>query len=362
MPKNTELEKLVAYNQKVKREIDRRLKTFYTAKVKAAVEFGPNYSTLLNQIERVVLLGGKRLRPTLVSLGYEAAGGKEITLCYDAALALEIFHSFVLMHDDVMDGDTRRHGGHNLTGAYYKKFAKLLPAKDALKLAETMSIMGGELNEAFTFEILANLKTSSKLIFELMQHVQVMLFKTAAGQQLDVLSPVRKTINLRTIEKINHYKTACYSIISPLQFGVTLAGGNTDLAAGFYKFGIPLGVAFQLRDDWLGMFGSARQTGKPVGSDLREGKQTMLMYWGKQLCDQAAWRHVERAQGKPDLGAEEIKQVQQILRDCGAEAKTTVISNQYLQTALTELDKFDLDTKVKQQLSAFASYCVDRKK
>ncbi|NDE64089.1 MAG: polyprenyl synthetase family protein, partial [Chlamydiae bacterium] len=256
----TDMKKLTGLNKFVIDEIDQRLEIFFDKKIIEAKKIDPLYARLLEDMKKFILRGGKRLRPTLMLLGYRAGGGKDINKALDIALSLEIFHNFVLIHDDVMDGDLKRYGGANITGIYNKRFAKQLDPKSALHTAESIAILAGELNELFTFEILAELDEEPSIIFEMMRHFNKTLFETGAGQQLDVMSEIRGDLNLAKIEKVNYYKTAQYTITSPLSLGLIAAGGNKEMDKKFSEFGSELGKAFQLADDLLGMFGSTKQT------------------------------------------------------------------------------------------------------
>ena len=356
------MKKLSTLNKFVVEEIDSRLVKFFDQKIIEANKIDPIYGNLLEDMKKFILRGGKRLRPTLMLLGYRAGGGTDINHALDIALSLEIFHNFVLIHDDVMDGDLKRYGGANITGVYKKRFSKKLSEPDALHTAESIAILAGELNELFTFEILTNLDEDPKLIFEMMQHFNKTLFETGAGQQLDVMSEVRGEINLSKIEKVNYYKTAQYTITSPLSLGLIAAGGSQDLTSQFASFGAELGKAFQLADDLLGMFGSTKQTGKPVGSDIREGKQTLLMYYAKKLCSPGQWRTIQSRLGRSNITSEDVKIVRNELKECGAQAKVAVAANDYLQKSLDILDTMALDAEVKELLASFAHYCVQRKK
>ena len=355
-------EKLKNLNNYVGQEIDKRIVVYFDAKIKAAKKVDPNYEKLLSDMQQHLLRGGKRLRPTLMLLGYQAAEGDNIDLALDAALSLEIFHSFVLMHDDVMDGDDRRHGAPNITGIYQRRFARQLPPQEARKTAESIAILAGELNEAFTFEIIANLKLPAEVRFELMAHMQSVLFETGAGQQLDVISPTWKNPNKKNIEKVNFYKTAQYTITSPLNFGVIASTKSNSLKNDFAEYGKEVGAAFQMTDDMLGMFGTSRQTGKPVATDLREGKRTMLIYFAKQLAKPLEWQAISSRLGRDDLSNEDVKMVRNILKESGAQAKANVAIRDHLEKAIEIVKKMQVNDEIKELLVAFAGYCVERKK
>lgn len=350
------------YNSFVSKKIDVRLGNFFDKKISDAKKIDSIYAKLLEDMKKFILRGGKRLRPTLMLMGYQAAGGKDEELALDAAVALEIFHNFVLIHDDVMDGDLKRYGGANITGIYDKRFSKYINSKSARHSAESIAILAGELNEFFTFEILTELNIKPEITFALMRHFQKTLFETGAGQQLDVMSNIRPNLNLSKIEKVNYYKTAQYTITSPLNMGVLLAEGDEALINSFGEFGAELGKAFQLADDLIGMFGSSKQTGKPVGSDIREGKQTVLIYFAKKLCDDKQWKSIESRFGRDNIVPSDVKLVRSILKDCGAQAKVTVAADDHLQKSLKVLEGIDINKDLKKLFEEFANYCVVRKK
>lgn len=356
------MKKLNELNIYVVKEIDKRLEVFFNSKISKAKEIDPIYEKLLLDMKKFIQRGGKRLRPTLMLLGYKAAGGEDFTRALDASLSLEIFHNFVLIHDDVMDGDMTRYGGANMTGIYYKRFKKQLSESNARHTAESIAILAGELNEFFTFEILTQLDVDKEIIFEMMAHFQKVLFETGAGQQLDVMSSIRGDLNLNKIEKVNYYKTAQYTVTSPLQLGVIAAGGDRKLMQNFAEFGAELGKAFQIADDLLGMFGSTRQTGKPVGSDIREGKQTLLMYYAKKLAKPLEWKAIETRLGQDNIANDDVKIVRNILKECGAQAKAVVAAEDHLQKALKIVEKMQIQEETKSILRAFSYYCVVRKK
>jgi geranylgeranyl pyrophosphate synthase len=356
------LRELTELNNYVSKEIDKRLEKFFNLKIAEAKKIDPIYEKLLLDMKKFIQRGGKRLRPTLMLLGYKAAGGTDFEAALDASLSLEIFHNFVLIHDDVMDGDMTRYGGANMTGVYFKRFKKQLPENNARHTAEAIAILAGELNEFFTFEVLTKLDFKKEVIFEMMAHFQKVLFETGAGQQLDVMSSIRGDLNLNKIEKVNYYKTAQYTVTSPLQLGVIAAEGDKKLMNTFADFGAELGKAFQIADDLLGMFGSSRQTGKPVGSDIREGKQTLLMYYAKKLASPLEWKAISTRLGKEHISADDVKLVRSILKECGAQAKAVVAAEDHLQKALGIIDKMQIDKDTKSILIAFSHYCVVRKK
>ena len=122
MQNNLDMKKLKELNSYVIKEIDKRLDKFFNEKINSAKKIDPIYEKLLSDMKKFIQRGGKRLRPTLMLMGYKAAGGTDFTKALDASLSLEIFHNFVLIHDDIMDGDMTRYGGANMTGIYYKRF------------------------------------------------------------------------------------------------------------------------------------------------------------------------------------------------------------------------------------------------
>lgn len=345
-------------NKEVRQAVDSRLERLFQEKKAQARSIDPRTSRLIENIEKVVRRGGKRLRPTLAVIGYRAGGGKDMEHAIDAAVAVELLHAFMLIHDDVMDQDYVRHGGKNIGGIYKKLLGKNLSSEVAIHTADSMAILAGDLVFSWSFDILADCGLNAATLSRLVRHQSRVIFDTAAGQQLDVLLSLDKSPTLRQVMKVPHYKTGLYSFVAPLQFGTILAGAKE--AEEFTHYGANLGIAFQLIDDDLGMFGSSRQTGKPVQSDLEENKPTLLRHYGLKLAPDQDKEVLRATLGRQGLTDKEVKRARKILTDCGARAKVLITAEQYGSRAKDQLRSGNLDQDTVGYLEQLADFCLRR--
>ena len=344
-------------NQYVRSEIDSYLADFFDQKQLYAKKLDPRVRQLVQNVEQVVRRGGKRLRPTLALVGYEAVGGQERQYAVRAAVALELLHAFMLVHDDIMDQDLVRHGGKNLGGIYRRRFAKKLGEHEAAHMADSLALLGGDLLLSWVFEVLADMVEPTRLP-NVIKLITQATFDTAAGQQMDVMSSLLEETTSKQALKVPYYKTGLYSFVNPLQFGAVLAGEQPQ--AVFRDYGANLGVAFQLIDDDLGMFGSSRQTGKPVQSDLEENKATLLKYYGFRLASAGDRQKLKQLFGKKGLTIQEVKLARIILTDCGARAKNLVIAQSYGDKAVKALQQYSIDSQANARLIDLVNFCLKR--
>ena len=355
--KNNNLQR---YLNETKKNIDINLNEFFDIRLKRAKELNINYYDLVKQTAKVTTQGGKRLRPALAIIGYHVAGGKEIKKMIKAAVALEIFHNFLLIHDDIMDKDDMRHGDKNVSGVYFDKLQKKLSSDDARHVATCFSILAGDMNCGFTYEAILGAGFNDDVTLSAVARLNDAIFEVGAGQYLDVLGTYSETLNLDQIEAINLHKTADYSVVMPLQYGAILANGSDVLARQFAKYGKCAGVAFQISDDILGVFGTTDNAGKPIGSDISESKQTMLMHFGLELASDAHKKILQSKLGKKNITNQDIEAVRSILTDCGAKSKAESIAQSLADEACVQVNKISANSDSKELLIEFANYCVSR--
>jgi geranylgeranyl diphosphate synthase, type I len=219
----------------------------------------PEAAPLIDEIEGLIASGGKRLRPCFCYWGYRAGGGRHDHRIVAAASALELLHSFAIVHDDIMDTAEQRRGRPTVFATHGPGFA-LLVGDLALVLADDAYFHSGfdpsRLHHAFG--------AYSRMRQEVI-----------AGQLLDTQAQ-SGPISEEEARRIAVLKSGRYSVVEPLLIGAHLAGADDDVSACLERFGAPLGEAFQLRDDLLGLFGDPSVTGKPADSDIREGKRHLL--------------------------------------------------------------------------------------
>jgi len=324
-----------------------------------------------------LLQGGKRFRALFAYWAWAASlppGSNPSELIEQAngivgiASALEIFHGAALVHDDLMDQSDTRRGKPSI----HKRFESMHTEKgflgDPERFGQSGSVLVGDLMLNWSSEVFgaavtnapnSNIETSCRNEFSKMR------FEVMAGQYLDVLeenaAPLRSLSDAVTMaEKVMLYKTAKYSLEAPLLIGSSFAGANEQTLRGFSNFGIPLGLAFQIRDDILGVFGDPEITGKPAGDDLREGKRTVLVALTLQQSSSSIAKIFNDLLSERDLEEEQIEFMQQTIRDSGALEKTERMMHEYGDRALEALNSMELEADAKQKLQALAERVISR--
>ena len=245
--------------------VDARLAAYFELKRRAAAGIAPEAPVLVLAVERLTMRGGKRLRPALAFAAHRAIDPSGDAGCLtDAGAALELMQSYLLIHDDWMDGDEERRGGPSVHAALRDEHGG-----DA-HLGASLAILAGNLASAQAWELLSQAvrgeaERDRALEVFLRMHQEVVF-----GQQLDLLAT-------EDVSLMQQLKTGSYTVRGPLALGAVLAGADDAQLQTLEAYGAPLGEAFQMRDDLLGTFGDPGTTGKPAGNDLKAGKRTALV-------------------------------------------------------------------------------------
>ena len=308
----------------------------------------------LAALRDLVLAGGKRLRPAFCHWAYVGAGGDpEDPQVVDAGAALELLHTFALVHDDIMDGSATRRGTDTIHVQFEAGHALDGWRGEARRFGEGVAILVGDLAFVYADRLLAGAPPAAHQVFtELRIEVNV-------GQYLDLLGTARGEVNEGTARRISRFKSGKYTVERPLHLGAALAGRLDDLAAPLSAYGLPLGEAFQLRDDLLGVFGDSAITGKPVGEDLREGKPTLLFAIAVQQASDADAAVLARY-GAPDLNEDDVAALQDVLQSSGAVGTVEGDIDRLVAEAVQALDGVALADDARQALVELAYYVAGR--
>jgi geranylgeranyl diphosphate synthase type I len=262
----------------------------------------------------LLLAPAKRLRPSFCYWGYVGAGGSpDDALPVDAGAAFELLHAFALFHDDIMDGSAVRRGRRTCHLAHADRHEAGGWTGEARRFGEGVAILAGDLAFVYADELMGD---APRPAWDVWNELRIEL---NVGQYLDLLGTARRARDLATADRISRYKSGKYTVERPLHVGALLAAPDraAELVPALSAYGLPLGDAFQLRDDMLGAFGDERVTGKPVGDDLREGKPTPLLALAASRATGRQRRVLARV-GDPDLGPGDVRAIQQVLLDTGA--------------------------------------------
>jgi geranylgeranyl diphosphate synthase type II len=283
-------------------------------------------------------IGGKRIRPILCLMGNELFDNIHND-AYEVATAIELFHNFTLIHDDIMDNASLRRGMETVH----------------VKYNPSTALLGGDVMMIKAYEYLNTISLNHL-------HPILQLFNTTAkevceGQQLDMDFEKRNNVSL---EEYIHMITLKTSVLlaASLKMGAILGGAGEGNCNHLYEFGKNLGIAFQIQDDYLDAFGDPEKFGKEVGGDIKQNKKTFLLLHTMDVANADQKNHlIHLMQENP---SDKIAQVLNIYKDCGVDDWAKELKNQYLQAALKHLDDIAVLSKRKAPLIELADYLIQR--
>jgi geranylgeranyl diphosphate synthase type I len=271
----------------------------------------PALAALFDALDGFVAAGGKRLRPAFCYWGAVAAGaGGDEPELLDTCAALELLHAFALIHDDVMDGSATRRGRPALHVRFASRHSASGWVGDSRRHGEGLAILAGDLAFVLADTLLDRAPPEAQRLWHELR------VELVAGQWVDVVAAASTERSPALARWVGRYKSGRYTVERPLHLGAALAG-DPRLCDAYSAFGEPLGEAFQLRDDLLGVFGDPSETGKPSGDDLREGKPTLLLALATSLAEPDDRGLIERV-GSADLSDDDVMALRRAFHRCGA--------------------------------------------
>ncbi|NMO52328.1 polyprenyl synthetase family protein [Actinoplanes sp. TBRC 11911] len=312
-----------------------------------------------NTLRRFVLDGGKRIRPTFCYWGWRAAGADDAEGVIIAAAALELFHAFALIHDDIIDGSDLRRGQPSMHELFADLHARSAWRGDHHAFGLHTALLCGDLCAAWADKMFHECGLSPGRIHQAYGMFAQMRTEVIAGQYLDLVSSVGDG-SVASALTVIRMKAARYTVTRPLQIGAQLAGASSQLCKAFIEFGDPLGDAFQLRDDVLGVFGDPAVTGKSVLDDLREGKPTVMMALARGAADRAQSARLAALFGNPDLDESGAQELRAIIVDTRALEKIEQMIRVRADAAMAALAEAPLPETTRKELSVLANAAVER--
>lgn len=324
----------------LREQVDAYLERFLDRKATEIPEAAP----LIEEIARLHRVGGKRLRPAFCYWGFRACGRHHSDVIVGAAASLELLHTFALVHDDIMDSALLRRGEKTTRAAHGDDFA-LLTGDLALVLADASLMESG-----FPPEVIHRAFT----VYSRMRG------EVIAGQYLDVVVAEQPAATERQVRRIAMLKSGLYSVVEPLTIGATLAETPPPIVEGLRDVGRPVGEAFQLRDDLLGVFGDPTVLGKSVDSDIREGKKTLLYVKTLELASPEDRDFFRARWGGEDLEAEEVERLRRIVGASGARDEIETLLVYLRGVALETLAALKIDQEARSALEHLIGVVIDR--
>lgn len=354
----------------LRHRIDGRLAEVLADQSRILAEISADAAPLVDAWGRM-LRGGKRLRAAFCYWSWRSHGAPadspELTNIIGVGAALELFQAAALFHDDVMDKSDTRRGEPTAHRAFARRHVDAGWPGDAEQFGLSSAILLGDLSLISSEEeFLRSVSTvpderaaPARDIFTRMRT------EVTVGQYLDIHAQMQPwdddfVSDERRAREIIRSKTARYSIECPMTLGATLAGATPEQVVACSAVGIPLGEAFQLRDDLLGVFGDPSTTGKPAGDDLREGKRTLLMIRTMRALDPAGRTELAAALGRTDLSDGEVAQIQEVVRTSGAVDEIEELITSLSTQAFDALEAAHLPAPAADTLVALARSAVER--
>lgn len=303
---------------------------------------------------------GKRLRPALLLLGFRAAGGVDLDAVLGPALALELLHTCALMHDDVIDRAETRRGRPTVHVSFAEQHrdAGWHGSPDAY--GEAMAILIGDLAFVQADELFLDAAVPNAALLSAFRRFTALREEVMVGQTLDLHAATAGTTDREVALTIATLKSGRYSVARPLEVGALLAGAPERLVDGLGRFGDPLGRAFQVRDDLLGVFGDADEMGKSTASDLAEGKRTLLIAEAYAHADEDGRDLLDRHLGDPALTDEEAARLRDLIEACGARDATERFVTTSIGEARRSLAALDVAEDVRDTLDRIAVWVGGR--
>ena len=346
----------------LKSEVDKSLASFFDRESAYLHSVDDDLIPVSNALGHFLLDSGKRLRPLFAAIAHIGAGGEITQESITALSSLELVHVCALIHDDLMDASDTRRGAPSI----HKQFEAIHKDKNLHGSSEQFglaaSVLMGDLALIWADKMLHESGLQSSQILSSLPVYDEMRVELMAGQYLDVYEQALASESVERSLKVARYKTGKYSIERPLHFGAALSAHVKSEHYEIYsRYGLPLGEAFQLRDDIMGVFGDPQETGKPAGDDLREGKRTVLIATTLNKSNDAQRKEFEKYFGKAQLDQTGVEVLRSIITETGALAQVESLITEMTFSAHSAAKSGGISSKAGSMLEEMAIAATVRK-
>lgn len=324
-----------------------------------AMKIDPQYAIFIKILEEFTMRGGKRIRPAFMYFSYLACGGVEKAEIMKAARSVELLQTFLLMHDDLVDRSDLRRGKPTTHRMFEKEFEKLGLFGNKEHFGQSTAMICGDIAHMLAYNSLMETNFPFERREKARKLFDRIMFDTAYGWYREMLNTMEDDVVENEVLRAMEYVSARYTIAGPVGLGAVLAGGNGKKLKILTKYGLELGVAFQIQDDILGMFGDEKEVGKPVNSDLMEGKKTLLY---TRLLTKLEGKERDKflsIYGKSDRLAD-FSWVRDLMKEKGVLLEIKEKARKLAEGALVGLAKGGFAGEGKEFLEGIAEYIVTR--
>ncbi len=291
-----------------KGKINAALNKFLENKVKEDGAYSEETKKLIENIMEFNLRGGKRIRPLIIIFAYKCFKEGEESQIVDASIAIELMQAYFLIHDDIMDNADLRRGK--------KSMHKLYDQKDE-NFGKSIAILAGNACASYVYEVILKSKFSDSSKLKALEWLRWIDQRVNYGQELDLM-PGFENLNENEVMKIYELKTASYTAQGPIFLGAALAQATDKEINQLKEYGHKIGMAFQIQDDILGVYGNIEEIGKPNDSDIKEGKKTLLIVKALELCNAKDREFLLKNYGVKNTSDEDLEKIRSIIKNCKA--------------------------------------------
>lgn len=352
--------KLAQYKQAIDTDIAAYTKTVQKSTLQ---HYGARSRLATDAFLAILARGGKRIRGSLAIVGYEMMGGKDQAMIVQAARVLEMIHAYLLIMDDIQDRSLVRRGGpsaHAALAAYHRDGHL---SGDARHFGMSIALNAMGIGNHAAQVIVANLDVPEDLRLKAISILNQSVIVTAHGQTSDIMNEVSGLVTMKDVDNVLEWKTAHYTFLNPLTFGMVLAGADCSATDAIRDYSLEAGRAFQVTDDILGIFGSEFESGKSPLDDIREGKRTVLTLYALEKAEKADKNFLIQMLGNQDITQEQFERCKEIMIETGALKFARQEAQRCVQAAIDSLKGKDIDWDLVgvDFLVGLAKYLVDRR-
>jgi geranylgeranyl diphosphate synthase type I len=346
-------------------KVEDSLREFFAARSPEVAAIGGPVTEAVQFLEDFTLNGGKRIRPLFAWCGFGAAGGWEKreynpAQVLNAISSLELIQACALIHDDYIDSSDTRRGAPTVHRRAERIHAERGYNGSSEHFGASTCILAGDMAMVWADDMFHGCGLEAEAIARAFEPWRAMRTEVIGGQLLDIHNEAAGTESLELAQNVNRFKTAAYTIERPLHIGAALAGANADTIEALRAYGRDIGIAFQLRDDLLGVFGDPAVTGKPAGDDLREGKRTVLIALALQSADDSTAELIRSGVGTVSSTAD-IANLADAIKSTGAADEVEALIEDLTASGLAHLGDVELAEGAKENLLALAHKATARR-
>ncbi len=341
--------------------IDKELEHYFNIAIADAAKKDALIAQALGQTKKIALAGGKRIRGALLCQAYFGVGGKEKRKILKVAAAIELVHLFLLVHDDIIDRGDLRHGESTLHKIFASKKQKNISIEEADHFGQSIAIIVGDMLYAIAVKVILEAGFAYRETSQMLLGLQEIVATTIIGQSQDIAIEYRKEASEQEVLAMYENKTAKYTFEGPLHLGAMLAGcSDKKTLQSLSLLAVPLGIAFQIQDDILGVFGNEKKMGKSAASDISEGKLSLMVVQSRKFATIEQRKKLNEILGKKNLKNAEIKMFKEILVSTDSLNYAKNVANKYFGKGKEEIEKIIILPKAKKFLSGLVIYLEGR--